>query len=54
MKSFLFRDFEDDRRHSRSYFSLWSQQNLTFKDSLDAEIDLEDKEIRDSKIKMSK
>ena len=40
-KGYSFGDFEDNRRHLRSNFSLFSQQNLTFKYSLDKEIDLE-------------
>ena len=44
IKGFSFRNFEDDRRHSRTDFSLFSPQNLTFKHSLDSEIDLEGKE----------
>ena len=46
IKGFSFRDFEDDHRHSRSDFSLLSPRNSTFKHSLDAEINLEDKESK--------
>ena len=46
IKGFLFPDFEDDHRHSRSDFSLFSSQTLTFKHSLKREIDLEDEEIK--------
>ena len=46
IKSFSFCDFKDDRRHSRIDFSLFSPQNLTFKYSLDVEIDLEDEESK--------
>ena len=38
-----FCDFEDEFWHSRSHFSLFSPQNLTFKKSFDAKIDLEEK-----------
>ena len=44
IKGFSFCDFKDDRQHWRTYFSLFSPPNLTFKHSLDAKIDLEDKE----------
>ena len=44
IKGFSFRDFEDDHRHSRSDFFLFSPRNLTFKHSLYVEIDLEDEE----------
>ena len=46
IKDFSFRKFEDDCRHSRSDFSLLSPQNLTFKHSLDAELDIEDEESK--------
>ena len=36
------------------FFSLFSPQNLTFKYSLDTEINQEDEEARDSRIEMSK
>ena len=39
-----FRDFKDEFRHLRNNFSQFPPQNLTFKHSLAAEIDLEDKE----------
>ena len=45
-EAFSLCDLEDDRRHSRSDFSLFSPRNLTFKHSLDAEIDIEDKESK--------
>ena len=41
IKGFSFHEFEDDRWHLRINFSLFSQQNLPFKYSSDAEIDLE-------------
>ena len=44
IKGFSFFYFEDDRRHLRKDFSLFYTWNLTFKHSLDAEIDLEEKE----------
>ena len=44
IKGFSFHDFEDDHQHSRSNFFLFSPRNLTFKHSLDVEIDLEDEE----------
>ena len=46
IKGFSFCIFEDDRQRSRSNISLFSPRNLTFKHSLDAEIDLEDKESK--------
>ena len=42
IKGFSFRDFEDEVQHSRGDFSLFFQWNLTFKNSLDAKIDLEE------------
>ena len=54
IKGFLFRDFEDDCWHSRNNFSIFSPQNLTFKHSLDEEIDLEDEESKRFKDGMSK
>ena len=44
IKGFSFYEFEDNHWHSRTDFSLFSQQNLTFKHSFDAEIDLEVKD----------
>ena len=44
IKRFLFCDFENKVRHSRGYFSLFSRRNLTFKHSLDVEIDVEEDE----------
>ena len=41
---FSFWNFEDNRQHSRSDFSLFSPRNLTFKHSLEAEIELEDED----------
>ena len=41
IKSFSFHEFEDDRRHSRRNFSLFSQQNLNFKYSSNAQMSLE-------------
>ena len=46
IKGFSFRNFKDDRQHSRSEFSLFSPRNLTFKYSLDVKIDLEDEESK--------
>ena len=43
IKGFLFREFKDNCWYSRIDFSLFSQQNLTFKQSLDVEIYLEAK-----------
>ena len=41
IKGYSFHEFEDDRWHSRIDFSLFSQWNLIFKNSSDAEISLE-------------
>ena len=46
IKGFLFCNFEDECRHSRIDFSLFSPRNLTFKHSVDVEIDLEAKESK--------
>ena len=46
IKGFSFSEFEDDCQHSRRDFSLFSQWNLTFKHSIDVEINLEDKESK--------
>ena len=46
IKGFSFCNFEDDLLYSRSEFPLFSPQNLIFKHSLDAEIDIEDKESK--------
>ena len=53
IKGFSFHQFEDNCQHSRSNFSLFSQQNVTFKHSLDVEMSLEEKG-RDSGIEMCK
>ena len=44
IKGFSFHDFKDNHHHLRNDFSLFFPQNLTFKHSLDAELDLEGKE----------
>ena len=41
IKGYSFWKFEDNQWHSRIDFSLFSQQNLTLKHFVDAEIDLE-------------
>ena len=41
IKDFSFRDFKDDRRHSRGKFSLLFRQNLTFNHSINAKMSLE-------------
>ena len=46
VKSFSFRNFEDIIWHSRGDFSLVFQQNLDFKHFLDAEMSLEEEEIK--------
>ena len=46
IKGFSFRDFGDDCRYLRSDFFLFSPQNLTFKHSSNAEINLEDEESK--------
>ena len=46
INEFLFHNFEDKIRHSRGNFSLFFQQNIDFKHSLDAKIDLEEEEIK--------
>ena len=46
INGFLFHDFEYEFRHSRSDLSLFSQQNLTFKHSFNAEINLEEEESK--------
>ena len=38
IKGFSFRDFEDDRQHSRGEFSLFFRKNLTFNHSIKAEM----------------
>ena len=43
IKGFSLREFEDKRWRSRINFSLFSQQNLTFKHSSDVEMSLEAK-----------
>ena len=45
IEGFLFCNFEYKIKHSRGDFYLIFQQNLDFKHSLDAEIDLEEEEI---------
>ena len=47
IRGFSFREFEDDRWRSRINFSIFSQRNVTFKYSSDAEVSLE---ARGSKI----
>ena len=54
IKGSSFRNFENEFPHSRNIFSLFSPQNLTFKHSLDAKINQEDEEARDSRIEMFK
>ena len=44
IKGFLFCDFENKVRHSRSNFFQFSPQNLDFKHSMDAEMSLEEEE----------
>ena len=44
IKGFSSRDFENEVRHSRDDFFLFSSQNLDFKDSLDTEKSLEEEE----------
>ena len=46
IKGFSFCDFENDRRHSKNNFTLFSPRNLTFKHPLDAEPNLEVKESK--------
>ena len=46
IKGFSFHDFDDKIHHSRGDFSLFFQQNLDFKHSLEAKIDLEEEEIK--------
>ena len=46
IKSFSFRNFKDKIRHSRGNLCLVLWQNLDFKDSLDAEIDLKEEETK--------
>ena len=46
IKGFSFRNFKDNRRNSRSNFSLFSPQNITFKHFLNMESDLEKEEIK--------
>ena len=46
IKGSSFHNFEDEFQHSRGDFSLFSKQNLTFKHSLDAEIDLDEEESK--------
>ena len=41
IKGYSYREFEDDCWHSIINFYLFSRRNLTFKNSMDAEIDLE-------------
>ena len=54
IKGFSLCDCEDEVQHSIDDFSRFSQQNLTFKRSLDVKIDLEEEETRHSRIEMSK
>ena len=44
IKGFSFHDFEDEFRHSRWDFSLFSERNLTFKHFLDTKINQEEEE----------
>ena len=46
IKGFSLSDFEDDRPHLRSNFSLFFSPNLTFKHFLDVIIDLEAKKSK--------
>ena len=46
IKGFSFRNFEDEIRHSRGDFTLFFQQNLDFKHSLDAKMSLEKEEVK--------
>ena len=46
IKGSSFHDFKDEFWYSRSDFSLFSQRNLTFKHSLDMEINLEEEESK--------
>ena len=46
IKGFLFCNFEDEIRHSRGNFSLFFLRNLYFKHSLDAEMSLEEEEMK--------
>ena len=46
IKGFSFQEFEDDLWHSRIDFSMFSHRNLTFKHSINAEIDIEAKGIK--------
>ena len=54
IRGFLFCEFEDNRWHSRIDFSIFSQQNLTFKHSLDREVSLEAKLSKRFKIMVSR
>ena len=54
IKGFSFRHFKDDCRHSRGEFSLFFHRNLIFNHSLDVELILDEEEMRDSWIEMSK
>ena len=46
IKGSSFHDFEDEFWHSRTNSSLFSPQNLTFKHSLEAKIDLEEEKSK--------
>ena len=49
IKGFSLCEFEDEIQHSRGDFSLFFQQNLDFKHSLDTKMSLKEKEIKRSK-----